>query len=271
MEAKHLVCAIEVEDIASVQRFFEAFGGEQRPSLSGSVRLQVGMGLVELTHREHGYPFYPPFSVKLVVGDPEWWRVSLASKGVEVPNRLSTSLGGQRGFTKATPAGPDVVIAEPLAGVDDVSLQAPTGEGPQVLHFQTTWWSKQWQADYAFLTNEGLGLVTSRGRGEPEGSRICFLRAAYGGKAIVEVVDGLFDDFAGPGLHWLISIVVDDAAAFQRRMAEAGQPVTDVRPSPWGVPSFTGKSEHGPLLFVYQEREGGTPGMVGAPAGLSSM
>ena len=269
MEAKHLVCSITVEDIPSVRDFFEAFGASHLRDFDAegapAARLQVGAGIVELVQRRHGMPFYPPLAVKLIVDDPAEWRARLAEGGHAL-------LEGGGDLHLAAPAGPAVTIARTVPGVDDAPLTVPHDPaGPNVLHFQTTWWSKQWREDYDFLTERGLGLVTSRGRSGPEGGRICFLRAAYGGKAIVEVVDGLFDDFAGPGLHWLISVVVDDAAAFQERMAAAGQPVSEVGLTPWGVPSFTGKSEHGPLLFVYQEREGGTPGMVGEPAGLAGM
>ena len=269
MEAKHLVCSIAVEDIPSVRAFFEAFGGAHLRDFEAdgapAAWLQVGAGIVELVERSHGMPFYPPLAVRLIVDDPAEWRARLAERGHAPPE-------GGGDLELATPAGPMFTIARATPGVDDAPLTPPhDAAGANVLHFQTTWWSKRWREDYDFLTDGGLGLVTSRGRAEPEGGRICFLRAAYEGKAIVEVVDGLYDDFAGPGLHWLISIVVDDAAAFQRRMASAGQPVSGVGLTPWGVPSFTGKSEHGPLLFVYQEREGGTPGMVGEPAGLAGM
>ncbi len=274
MEARHLICSVEVEDLEEVRTFFEAMGAvslrdfEYEDALG--TWLQIGAGILELIERPHGQPFYPPLGVKLVVDDVAEWHAGMAARGVEV-GKVGPMPWSAEGFVASAPAGPAFSVTAPRPGIDDASLTIELDpSGPNVLHFQTTWWSKRWQEDFSFVS-EGLGLVTSRGRGEPEGNRIAFLRAAYGGKAIVEIVDGLHDSHDGPGLHWLISLVVDSAEGFHQRLLKAGHPVGRLGYTNWGVPSFTAKTDNGPLLFVYQEREGGTPGMVGEPAGLAGM
>lgn len=272
-EADRLLCCIQVEDLAEVKRFFEALGAtplrEFQADGNLAAWLQVGAGIVELTQVAHGQPFYPPLSVRMVVSDPADWLAGLQAHGAAPGAGVDDLPEGTRGFPAASPAGPPFAIQAPLGGVEDQALDIGIDpDGPNVLHFQTTWWSKRWQEDYDFLS-KGLGLVTSRGRSEPEGNRIAFLRAAYEGRAIVEVVDGLFDSYDGPGLHWLISLVVDDAEGFHQRLLKAGEPVGGLGYTNWGALSFTTKCASGPLLFVYQEREAGTPGMVGEPAGLA--
>ena len=274
MEAKHLICSVEVEDLAGVQAFFEAMGAvplrDFEHDNAPGTWLQIGGGILELLARPHGQPDYPPLSVKLVVDDVAGWHTGMAGRGVEV-GEVGAMPWNAEGFVVRAPAGPAFSVTAPRPGIDDAPLAIELDPaGPNVLHFQTTWWSKRWQDDFAFVS-KGLGLVTSRGRGEPAGSRIAFLRAAYEGKAIVEIVDGLHDSYDGPGLHWLISLVVDDAEGFHQRLIKAGQPVGRLGYTNWGVPSFTAKADAGPLLFVYQERDGGTPGMVGEPAGLAAM
>ena len=272
-EANHLLCCVQVEDLTEVKRFFTALGARTlRDFDSGDAPatwLQIGAGILELTEIPHGQPFYPPVSISLVVDDPADWLAGLQAHDTEVVSDVDIMPGGALGFGASAPAGPSFAIHEPLVGVDDQPLSVDTDpSGPNILHFQTTWWSTRWQEDYDFLS-KGLGLVTSRGRSGPEGNRIAFLRAAYGGKAIVEVVDGVHDSFDGPGLHWLISLVVDDAKGFNQRLLKAGEPVGALGYTNWGALSFTAKCASGPLLFVYEERQGGTPGMVGEPAGLA--
>ncbi|MBM3940651.1 MAG: hypothetical protein FJ318_07140 [SAR202 cluster bacterium] len=270
MEAKHLMCTIYTKDFGAECSFFEPMGFRTHaefhtPSGEDARIVQAGAGLIEVIHHQGDPRPGLPWEVSLVVDDVEPWHKAVRRYK---PSEIVGMPWGVPGFTVKAPTGPEFWIYGPRPGLE-APLAAPRDpNGPNVLHFQITWWAKKWEEDYEFLT-KGLGFVTSRGRGSPKGNRIAFTRAAYDGRAIVEVVDGLYDQHPGPGLHWLISLPVDSAADFHRRMVEAGQMVSPLGMTRWGVPSFSARTATGPLLFVYQERPGGTPGMVGEPAGLT--
>lgn len=276
MEAQHLMCTLYTKDFEAECAFFGAQGlgfpaiHEAQERDTRTRIFQAGAGLIEVVHHAGDPRPGLPWEVSLVVDDPQAWHQRMRARNLK-PRELIQMPWRQPGFSAKPPTGPTFWVYGPRPGAGSGPLNiALDPKGPNVLHFQITWWAKKWEDDYAWVTDKGLGFVTSRGRSGPKGGRIAFTRAAYDGRAIVEVVDGLNDDYAGPGLHWLISLVVDDAAAFQARMVRGGQMASAIGPTRWGVPSFSAKTATGPLVFVYQERPGGTPGMVGAPAGLTA-
>lgn len=265
LEADELVCRINVYDPKEVSDFFVALGGSVVDSAgqkgNGESTLKVGEGLISiLKSANHNY-FYPEMSVQMNKADQSIWTSRFESQ-------LDSKVRSKTKLEINSPSGPRFSFNNQLIQLrNENSDQVSVRNEGSVLHFQITWWSKKWLDDYTFLS-EKLGLATSRGRSEPEGSRIAFLRAANSGRSILEIVDGLYDQHEGPELHWLISLVVDDAEIFHERLISTGQPVSSLGFTSWNALSFTAKTSSGPLLFVYQERPNGTPGMVGSPAGL---
>jgi len=264
-QADQLVCKIQVSDIEEVSDFFLALGASKTPkspeASARSVTLKVGEGFIALSPSTDDQYFYPEMSVQMNSSEPSNWVDRLR-------NLTNTEQDSSAELDVMSPSGPLFSFRNKLIKLKSQSESLTTIQGDGVvLHFQITWWAKKWLDDYGFLSNV-LGLTTSRGRSGPEGSRIAFLRAANSGRSIVEIVDGLYDQHEGPELHWLISLVVDNAEIFHERMVSAGQHVSALGYTSWNAHSFTAKSPSGPLLFVYQERPNGTPGMVGQPAGL---
>src|SRR5262249_36996580 len=153
------------------------------------------------------------------VEDVAGWRQRLVGAGYDA-GPIVDHAGNRHGFESRLPSGVRFRVRD-LAGAGDAPFVYEKGTGAgNILHFIVSWWPQDWEADYRFLS-EGLGLVTSRGRTEP-GRRIAFMRAAYGGRGIVEILDRANSPYSHPGLHWRVALMVDDCRPFHQRLSEAG-------------------------------------------------
>jgi predicted enzyme related to lactoylglutathione lyase len=224
---------------------------------------QTGAGFVEIVEDPNNPNTFWDFI--LSVEDPEAWRQRLLDQG-HAPGEMEDMPGERRGFAVQAPSGVGLRIRSLGSGEEPLKY-AKDPNGPNVIHFIISWWPGDWALDYAFLS-DALDLVTSRGR-SAEGKRIAFMRAAYGGRGIVEVLDKQNDPYPGDGLHWRMAVMVDDAAAFHDRLSKAGFGVTDVELSAQGWPAFTASAPAGQDVYVAEIPEGTMPGLLGEPAGLS--
>lgn len=269
-EATHFTCTMYVKQFDEQCRFFgpEGFGFPimREFGAPGGLRgkyHQSGAGFFEVVEDPNNpEPFW---DFILSVEDPEAWRKRLIDHGV-VPGEMEDMPGDRRGFAVRAPSGVGLRVRS-LGGNEEPLKYTTNPNGPNVIHFIISWWPDDWALDYAFLS-EALGLVTSRGRGA-EGRRMAFMRAAYGGRGILEVFDKQNDPYSGDGLHWRLAMMVDDANAFHDRLAAAGFSVTDVEQSTLGWPAFTASAPAGPDVYVAEIPEGTLPGLLGEPAGLS--
>ena len=269
-EATHFTCTMYVKNFDEQCRFFGE-GGLGFPVVRefgspGGLRgkyHQTGAGFIEVVE-DPSIP-EPFWDFILSVEDVEEWRQRLGDQG-HAPGEIVPMPGDRQGFAVQGPSGVGLRIRS--LGSGEVPLQyAKDPKGPNVIHFILSWWPGDWEKDYAFLS-EGLGLVTSRGR-SAEGRRIAFMRAAYAGRAIVEVFDKKNDPYPGDGLHWRLAIMVDNASVFRERLASGGFNVTPLEKSQQGWMAFTGRTEAGPDIYVAEIPEGTMPGLLGEPVGLS--
>ena len=270
-EATHLTCTMYVTNFDEQCRFFgpEGFGFHVAREFGSAGSMQgkyhfTGAGFAEVvTNPADPVPFWDTI---LSVPNIEEWRQRLLSKGYEAGEIEDTS-GGRVHFVTHSPSGAAFRIRS-LAGDGDAPIEyQKNADGPSVIHYLITWWPRDWEADYAFLS-DGLGLVTSRGRSS--GRKIAFMRGAYGGRGIVEIIDKANDPYPGNDLHCRLAVMVDDAEALHKRLEAGGHKVTAVEVNPLGWPGFTAGTSTGPEVYVAQIPEGTMPGLLGEPAGLSA-
>ncbi|MEE8519327.1 MAG: hypothetical protein V3S98_09405 [Dehalococcoidia bacterium] len=269
-EATHLTCTMYVKNFEEQCRFIGpeglGFPVVREFGSPGSLRGKyhhTGAGFIEVVEDpSNPEPFW---DFILSVENVEEWQQRLRSQG-HSPGEIVEMPGGRTGFAAQGPSGVGLRVRSLGAGEEPLKYTTDPGK-PNVIHFIISWWPGDWERDYAFLS-DGLGLVTSRGR-SAEGRRIAFMRAAYGGRGIVEVFDKKNDPYPGDGLHWRLALMVDDASGFHDRLASGGFNVTPVEQSAQGWPAFTAGTADGPDIYVAEIPEGTMPGLLGEPSGLS--
>jgi len=271
-EATHLTCTVWSKDFDAHCRLFgpEGFGFPivrefgQPGGLRGKYH-QTGAGFIEVVEDPSSPAAW--WDIVFSVDDLDGWRQRLIDKGYAVGD-VGEQGGNRQGFTAETPGVVKMRIRN-LAGAGDAPLEyGKNADGPNVIHYIITWWPEDWERDYAFLS-DGLGLVTSRGRNEA-GRNIAFLRGAYGGRGIVEVIDRKNSPFAADGAHWRLSLMVDDVRAFHDRLTKAGFAPSDIVKMPAGFDAFNVSADgKEPTVYVAEIPEGSMAGLLGEPVGLS--
>lgn len=271
-EATHLTCTIYVKNFDEQCHLF-GDGGFGFPLIRefgqpGGLRgryYQTGAGFIEVVEEPSNPQSWWDFI--LSVDEVAHWKQKLEALGY--PAGPIVEQGGNRqGFESQAPSGVRLRIRN-LAGARDAPLVYTRKQNePNVLHYIVSWWPEDWEADYEFLS-KGLGLVTSRGRSQP-GRRIAFMRAANGGRSILEILDRQNSPYQGEDMHWRLALMVDNAAAFHERLSAAGAGPTPLEKSRQGYDAFTVGTPSGPEVYVAQVPEGAMPGLLGDPIGLEA-
>ena len=272
-EATHLTCTIYVKNFDEQCRLFEEgfgfpmvreFGRPGGGGMRGHYH-QTGAGFIEVVEDPSNPE--PWWDFVLSVDDVPAWQQRLQSKGY--PAGPIFDQGGNRaGFESHTPSGTKLRIRNLGGTGDEPVVSTKTPGGPNVLHYIISWWPEDWEADYRYLS-EGLGLVTSRGRADV-GRRIAFMRGAYGGRGIVEVLDRQNSPFTHEGQHWRLALMVDDAKPFHARLQAAGFKPTPIEKTRFGWDGFTVGTGEGPEVYVAEIPEGVMPGLLGEPVGIET-
>ena len=268
MEATHLTCSIHVKNFEEQCRFFgpEGLGFEVTnefgmPDGRHGRFHQTGAGFVEVV--EYPDEPEPSWDFILSVENVPAWRDRLEGRGYH-PGEIEDMPAGRVGFRTVGPSGVRFRVRSLSAG-DEPLGYAKSTTGPNVLHFIVTWWPGPWEQDHELFA-EGLGLVTAAGRSEP-GRRIAFLRAAYGGRGALELIEPRNESHEGDGLRWRMGLMVDDAGAFHRRLEAAGFPVSPLDTTEGSLPAFITGTSAGPEVRVAQVPEGVIPGLLASPGG----